>query len=126
MTLRLDHIQLAIPAGGEDQARTFWCQLIGLPEIRKPAALQGRGGLWLALAGAKLHLGVETPFAPAGKAHPGFLVEDIEALAMQLNAADHPLQWDAALKDRKRFFTTDPFGNRLEFLAYDASPQPAP
>ena len=116
MMLGLDHLQLAIPAGEETAARTFWCETLGLEEIEKPEALQARGGLWLRLAGAELHLGVETPFLPARKAHPGFTTPDTEAIARALKAAGHPVTWDASIPGRKRFFTEDPFCNRLEFL----------
>ena len=116
MTLTLDHIQLAIPKDGEPKARAFWCDLIDLKEIPKPEALQSRGGLWLQLIGSELHLGIETPFAPAQKAHPGFQTKDLTSLAARLTNANHPLTWDTAIKNRQRFFTQDPFGNRLEFL----------
>jgi Glyoxalase/Bleomycin resistance protein/Dioxygenase superfamily len=116
VTLTLDHIQLAIPTGGETAARAFWCDLIGLMEIPKPAALQHRGGLWLGLNGNELHLGVEPAFSPAKKAHPGFVTSDITRLADRLRNAKHPFEWDSSLSNRRRFFTTDPFGNRLEFL----------
>ncbi len=115
--IALDHVQLAMPRGGEAAARAFWGGIIGLAEIEKPAALRARGGLWYLLNHAELHLGVETPFSPAHKAHPAFRVTDIDALASRLSAADHPLTWDSAIPNRKRFFTADPFGNRLEFLA---------
>ena len=115
--IALDHVQLAMPKGGEGAARAFWGSIIGLAEIEKPAALKARGGLWYLLNHGELHLGVETPFTPARKAHPGFRVTDIDALADRLHAADHSLAWDSAIPNRKRFFTTDPFGNRLEFLA---------
>jgi len=116
MSFALDHIQMAIPKGGEDAARAFWCDLFGLAEIEKPEALRARGGLWLKLDEAELHLGVETPFSPAKKAHPGLASDDIETLAKKLQQAGHPITWDTALNDRKRFFTEDPFGNRLEVL----------
>ena len=116
MTPALDHIQLAMPQGEEDAARAFWCGIIGLAEIEKPEALKPRDGLWLQLAGADLHLGVEAGFTPAKKAHPGFRTAGIDRLAEQLNAAGHPVTWDAAIAGRRRFFTEDPFGNRLEFL----------
>lgn len=116
MTLTLDHIQLAMPADGEAAARAFWLGLIGLDEIEKPQALQSRGGLWLALAGSELHLGVDPGFKPAAKAHPGFLVNDISVLAQRLQKADYPVLWDDKINGRRRFFSKDPFGNRLEFL----------
>jgi len=121
MILTLDHIQLAMPKDGEAAAREFWVGLIGLTEIEKPPALQSRGGLWLALGGAELHLGVEPGFQPAKKAHPGFCCEDLSKLADRLTEAGHPIEWDSNIKGRARFFTKDPFGNRLEFLQTQSS-----
>lgn len=115
----LDHIQIAIPKGGETAARAFWCAGLGLTEIPKPEALQARGGLWLQLNAAELHLGVEHPFAPARKAHPGFVVPDIDAVAERIAALGQSTQWDDTIKNRRRFFAEDPFGNRLEFLEKD-------
>ncbi|HHB80179.1 MAG TPA: glyoxalase [Aliiroseovarius sp.] len=114
--IALDHVQLAMPEGGEAAARAFWGGVVGLAEIEKPAPLRARGGCWFRLGGAELHLGVETPFSPAKKAHPGFRVTGIDALADRLKMANHPIAWDDAIANRKRFFTQDPFGNRLEFL----------
>ena len=116
MIAGLDHIQLAVPRGGEAVCRAFWVDLVGLTEIEKPAALASRGGLWLALGRSELHLGVETPFEPAKKAHPGFLTPDIGALANRLAINGSTVTWDDTIPGRKRFFSEDPFGNRLEFL----------
>ena len=112
----LDHIQLAIPSGGEAAGRAFWVDLVGLTEIEKPAELMSRGGLWLALGGAELHLGVEAQFTPAKKAHPGFRTLDTKALADRLSNNGTVINWDDTITARKRFFCEDPFGNRLEFL----------
>ena len=117
--MTLDHIQIAIPAGTEATARAFWCDGLGLPEIDKPEALRDRGGLWLDLEGAELHLGVEDTFAPARKAHPGFAVRDINETAARIEALGQIPLWDETIKNRRRFFAEDPFGNRLEFLQKD-------
>ncbi len=113
----LDHVQLACPHGGEDSARDFYGGLLGLRELEKPAALHARGGVWFACGeGQQLHLGVEEPFAPARKAHPALAVgsvEELEALALRLPS----VQWDDALPGYRRFYTEDPFGNRLELLS---------
>ena len=119
----LDHVQVAAPAGCEEDARRFYGELLGLVEVEKPAALQGRGGAWFALAGAQLHVGVVSEgFAPAVKAHPGLRVAGAAALrsiAARLEAAGFEVTWDSMLPGVQRFFTADPFGNRLELLALE-------
>ncbi len=117
MTLEtIDHVQLAIPAGGEDRARAFYGDLLGLPEQPKPAELAGRGGCWFESAAIKVHCGVETPFAPARKAHIAFRVDDVAGLATRARAAGYEVADDAKLPGHERAFIYDPFGNRLEFL----------
>jgi catechol 2,3-dioxygenase-like lactoylglutathione lyase family enzyme len=116
MTWRLDHIQLAIPTGGENAARDFWVRLFGMTEVPKPDALAGRGGLWVTRGAVNLHLGVETPFAPARKAHPCLAIDDIDALAAALVAAQHPFAWDGNIPGIRRLFVSDPFGNRVEVM----------
>jgi catechol 2,3-dioxygenase-like lactoylglutathione lyase family enzyme len=117
MTLRaIDHVQLAIPAGGEDAARAFWSALMGLPEQPKPADLAGRGGCWFESDAVKVHCGVEDPFRPARKAHAAFLVEDVAGLAARARAAGYEVADDRAVPGVERAFIFDPFGNRLEFM----------
>lgn len=123
--LRLDHVQLAIPAGSEDSCRQFWGDLLGLVEIPKPKGLAGRGGLWFQLGEVELHLGVEADFRPAKKAHPAFIVRNIEDLAEGLTSAGYATRWDTSIADRRRFFTYDPFGNRLEFIAEETTTKAA-
>jgi catechol 2,3-dioxygenase-like lactoylglutathione lyase family enzyme len=116
MTWQLDHIQLAIPVGGEDRARAFWIDTLGLKEVTKPEPLQDRGGLWLLAGSINIHLGIADPFVPACKAHPCFAVTNLDDVAHQLSAADCKVAWDDILPGIKRFFTADPFGNRVEFM----------
>ncbi|RYZ10102.1 MAG: glyoxalase [Myxococcales bacterium] len=113
----LDHVQLAMPAGQEQAARDFYSGLLGLPEVPKPPVLAARGGCWFELGIVKVHLGVEQEFRPAKKAHPGFRIDDLEALVKRLRAAGVPVKEDdAPLEGPLRYFAEDPFGNRLELL----------
>jgi catechol 2,3-dioxygenase-like lactoylglutathione lyase family enzyme len=112
----LHHVQLAIPSGGEDRCREFWGGVLGLAELEKPPVLAARGGCWFRGGALEVHLGVEDPFVPARKAHPGLLVEGLRALADRLTAAGAPVTWDGEFPGHARFYSTDPFGNRLEFL----------
>jgi catechol 2,3-dioxygenase-like lactoylglutathione lyase family enzyme len=112
--MRLDHVQIAGPPGCEAVARAFYGGALGLEEIEKPEPLRARGGVWFRLGGGQeLHVGVDDAFAPARKAHPAFAVDDLDALAARL--AD--VTWDDTLPGVRRFYASDPFGNRLEFLA---------
>ena len=116
-----DHVQIAIPAGGEELARAFYRGILGMTEQRKPPALAVRGGCWFVAGVAVLHLGVEDPFVPAGKAHPAFLVTDLDGLSLTLADAGATLSWSSGeIPGVRRFHTTDPFGNRLEFQAVRA------
>lgn len=112
----LHHVQLAIPAGGEDAARNFYTGVLGIPEVAKPAALAARGGCWFRIGTLEIHLGVEEPFRPAAKAHPGIRVGKLDELAGRLEAVGHSVRWDGHFPGHRRFYTDDPFGNRLEFL----------
>jgi catechol 2,3-dioxygenase-like lactoylglutathione lyase family enzyme len=114
--LALDHVQLAMPAGGEDAARAFYAGLLGLAEQPKPANLAIRGGCWFTAASVKLHLGVEADFRPARKAHPAFVVDDVAALAARLTDAGHRVVTDAPLAGYDRVYVDDPFGNRIELM----------
>jgi catechol 2,3-dioxygenase-like lactoylglutathione lyase family enzyme len=116
MILALDHVQVAIPAGGENAARAFYGTLLGMTEVSKPAALAVRGGCWFTAGSAVLHLGVEEPFAPARKAHPAFLVTELDSLFDSLTGAGYGcVRADGEIAGVRRFHTFDPFGNRIEF-----------
>jgi catechol 2,3-dioxygenase-like lactoylglutathione lyase family enzyme len=118
-SISLDHVQVAAPPGCEAQARRFYGELLGLSELAKPIALKGRGGVWFALGAGQLHVGVEREFTPARKAHPAFRMapQMLDELARRLGAAGAPVEWDHELPDVRRFFTQDPWGNRIELLA---------
>jgi catechol 2,3-dioxygenase-like lactoylglutathione lyase family enzyme len=112
----IDHVQLAMPAGREDEARSFYAGILGIPERAKPADLAARGGCWFESGTLKLHLGVEADFRPARKAHPALLVEDLRALEAALREKGCIVRHDAPLEGYRRIFVDDPFGNRLELL----------
>jgi catechol 2,3-dioxygenase-like lactoylglutathione lyase family enzyme len=111
----IDHVQLAMPAGREDDARAFYAGLLGIPEQPKPPELAKRGGAWFENGAVKLHLGVEADFRPAKKAHPALRVHDLAALVARLRAAGVDVV-DEAMPGYHRVYVADPFGNRLELL----------
>ena len=118
----LDHVQLAMPRGEEDRARTFYRDVLGLAEVPKPANLAARGGVWFAGGNLQLHLGVEDDFRPARKAHPALLVEGLEELAAVCEAGGYEITYDEQLPGYYRAYVADPFGNRIELMERDAEP----
>lgn len=119
MITGLDHVQVAAPRGCEPAARRFYGELLGLSEIEKPEALRARGGVWFHCGPQQLHIGVSAAFQPAEKAHPALTVaaESVDELAERLAAAGAPVRWDTEIPQTRRFFTADPWGNRLELIA---------
>jgi catechol 2,3-dioxygenase-like lactoylglutathione lyase family enzyme len=113
---RIHHVLLAAPPGSEDAARSFFRDLLGMREIAKPENLARRGGVWFELEGAQVHVGIEAEFRPAEKAHPAFEVNDLPELRARLRRAGVSTWEDEPFPGRDRFYTRDPFGNRLEFL----------
>jgi catechol 2,3-dioxygenase-like lactoylglutathione lyase family enzyme len=120
VSLGLDHVQIAAPPGGEAAARAFYGELLRLPEIPKPPSLGARGGVWFVFGdGRQLHVGIEEDFTPARKAHPALALPGdaaLDDLAERLAAAGHEPRWDEQLPGVRRFYVSDPFGNRVELL----------
>lgn len=116
----LDHVLLAAPADCEAAARGFYGELLGWPEIPKPEGLRHLGGVWFQCGAHQVHIGVQTDFVPATKAHPAFAVQNLTALRERLSKNGVAVADDQARTDEgvRRFFVKDPFGNRLEFLEW--------
>lgn len=112
----IDHVQLAAPPGCEDEARRFFGTIFGLAEVKKPEALETRGGCWFKGPGVELHIGIEEPFTPSRKAHPAFSVIDIDSVARILESHHILLSWDNTIPDVRRFYISDPWGNRIELI----------
>jgi catechol 2,3-dioxygenase-like lactoylglutathione lyase family enzyme len=115
--LTIDHVQLAMPASGEDKARRFFADLLGMIEVPKPPALAKRGGCWFRSGKVELHLGVEQDFRPAIKAHPALICHDYDALITKLKAANVTVKEDSEIPETRRSHIRDPFGNRIELIA---------
>ena len=121
--MRLHHVQVACPPGGEEIARRFYADSLGMSEVAKPAELAARGGAWFRSShGAEIHVGVEDPFVPARKAHPALLLDDaaaLEATAARLGELGFEVDWSQrdGFPGHARFHTFDGHGNRVELLA---------
>jgi len=110
----LDHVQVMMPPGREDDARAFYGGVLGLAEVEKPEPMRAQGGVWFAEG---IHVSGEEGFSAPRRAHPALRVDDIDALAQRLVAAGCPVDWDERWPGVRRFYTRDPFGNRVELLA---------
>ena len=113
----LEHVQLAMPAGREEEAEAFYSGLLGLARLPKPAPLAARGGCWFGGRAVSLHLGVEEDFRPARKAHPALVVRDLPALARALVDAGVEVRPNAERPPGTGAYVDDPFGNRIELIA---------
>ncbi|MGH8958125.1 MAG: VOC family protein [Acidimicrobiia bacterium] len=114
--LGFHHVQLAMPPGGEVKAIAFYTGLLGIPQVEKPTHLAARGGCWFESDLVRIHLGVEADFTPARKAHPALLTQGLHELRRRLLDGGVEVVDDEALPGYERFYTSDPFGNRLEFV----------
>jgi hypothetical protein len=114
----IDHVQLAMPPGGEAEARAeaFFTGLLGIPRVPKPLELAARGGCWFEDGSMKLHLGVEEDFRPARKAHPALVVEHLDELCQRLDEAGYPTRMAEDVPGRPQWYVDDPFGNRIELI----------
>ena len=125
MIIGLDHVQLAMPSGGEDEATRYYQDLLGMTRVPKPAHLAVRGGCWFEAGPVQLHVGVDDEFRPARKAHPALLVDDLAALVDRLAAAGFEPTPGQPLDGYLRMDAHDPFGNRIELLQRTSAPDPA-
>jgi catechol 2,3-dioxygenase-like lactoylglutathione lyase family enzyme len=115
--LDLHHAQITVPKGMEEEARRFYCEMLGLPEIEKPASLQGRGGFWLQAGSKEVHVGTEDGVDRSQtKAHLAYLVDDLEAWKKCLNENGIKVLESIPIPGYDRLEFRDPFGNRVELI----------
>jgi len=115
----IDHVQLAMPPGEEERARSFYAGVLGLTEVPKPADLAKRGGAWFEQGAVKIHLGVEADFRPARKAHPALIVEGLAEIIARCTRLGYATKPDVAVDGYRRIHVDDPFGNRIELMERD-------
>lgn len=114
--VQIEHVQLAMPEGKEDEARRFYVRALGMDEVPKPENLAKRGGCWFETGAVRVHLGVDADFHPARKAHPAFIVRDLNKLRQKLAGLGYPCNDDEPLEGFRRSYVMDPFGNRIELM----------
>jgi len=115
----LDHSFLTIRERGEDEARRFYGDVLGLEEIERPEGLQRSRGVWFQAGGQELHLGTDDAHLPPKRPHAGFRVGssvELDEVAERLTSNRYDVEWDERIEGRRRFYTRDPFGNRIELL----------
>ena len=113
----LDHVQFTLPRGREDDADRFYMGLLGFEAEEKPPVLAARGGRWYRSGSVRFHLGSDADFRPATRAHPAFVVADLDGLVARLAGQGIGVEWDENIPGVARCYVLDPFGNRLELVA---------
>ncbi len=117
MILGIHHVQITVPFGAETQARGFYCDVLGLPEVEKPLSLRGRGGFWISVGDRDVHIGTEDGADRArSKTHVAYEVNDLSLWREKLLAARIETQSSVPIEGFERFEARDPFGNRIEFI----------
>ncbi|GAA0429894.1 MAG: VOC family protein [Bacillota bacterium] len=116
--VKIDHVQLAAPRNCEQEAIAFYHGILGFRILEKPDTLQGNGGVWFQAGDVQLHIGIDEAFSPARKAHPAISLTNLEALSNHLSTNGIPVIHDSRLPGANRFYLSDPFGNRIEFLEW--------
>jgi hypothetical protein len=116
MFLAIDHVQLAIPPGGEADARRFYLEVLGMTEVPKPEDMRARGGMWFTAGAVAIHIGIEEGFRPSVKMHPAIVVADLAALRARLVNAGCEWKEATEIAGTQRGHTKDPFGNRIELI----------
>jgi catechol 2,3-dioxygenase-like lactoylglutathione lyase family enzyme len=114
--LGFDHVQLAMPPGGEAAARAFYGGVLGLTEVPKPEPMRARGGLWFEAGPVAIHLGIEDGMRASAKAHPAVIVDELAPYLARIAAAGHAWREATELAGVQRGHVTDPFGNRIELI----------
>lgn len=117
MILGIHHVQITVPKGAEAEARCFYCDVLGLAEVEKPASLKGRGGLWIKIGDRDVHIGTEDGFdRNRTKAHIAYEVTDLAAWRERMRKAMIEMLDSVPIEGFERFEARDPFGNRIEFI----------
>ncbi|UOE96385.1 VOC family protein [Alkalihalobacillus sp. LMS39] len=117
MIIGLHHAQITIPKGKEEEGKQFYCNVLGLREIEKPASLQGRGGFWLQVGGKEVHVGTEAGFDRLStKAHLAYEVENLAFWKEKLKSHSIEILDSVPIPHYERFEFRDPFGNRVEMI----------
>jgi catechol 2,3-dioxygenase-like lactoylglutathione lyase family enzyme len=119
--LGIEHVQVAIPVGGEARARTFYAGILGFVEVEKPVAMAKRNSIWFTAGSVSLHLGLEPDFHPAKRAHPALVVDNMDQILAACQRAAITVKPDVSFNGFRRVHLFDPFGNRLELM--EPSPQ---
>ena len=114
--LSIDHVQIAIPLDGQDRARAFYSEVLGLREVQKPGVMAERKSIWFAGGSVNLHLGIEGDFHPAKRAHPALVVEGLDEILASCERAGVTVKPDVSFNNFRRVHVFDPFGNRLELM----------
>lgn len=114
MPISLHHAQVFYPPGAEQKARDFYGKALGLAELKRPATLSDRDGLWFEAGAGQVHLSAQDDLALHGRRHFALKVDDLDSTRAALATAGARFEEATPIPGWRRCYVFDPFGNKIE------------
>lgn len=114
-----DHVNITTPEELEEEVLEWYAAVMGLRRIEKPPGSRPRGG-WFQAGDKELHVSVD-PQNPPKSPHFCIVVDDLDATVSSLRSDGCHIEQGAEIAGRRRCYTRDPAGNRIEIAALNAS-----
>ncbi len=117
MIIAVNHVQITIPEGCEEEARNFYCDFLGLEVVEKPEPLRKNGGFWLSIPPIQVHVGIENGVDRSkSKTHVAYEVIDSNLWREKCRKSNIEVKEGIPIEGYHRFDIRDPFGNRIEIM----------
>ena len=118
--LSLEHVSVTSPEDLEDEVVGWYRDLLGLDEMEKPDGTREKGA-WFRIGEQQVHVTIDE-HNPPKVSHFGLIVDDFDEVVRRLRESGCHIEQAAHIPGRRRFYTRDPAGNRLEVIAIEGGP----
>ena len=115
--LGVNHVTVTAPEDLKDETIEWYESCLGLERIGKPEGTHGESGGWFKAGDQEVHVSIDE-HNPHHAAHFAVVVSDLDEVVTRLRDASCHIEQAAPIPGRKRCFTRDPAGNRIELMAY--------
>ncbi len=116
--VRLDHVNITAPGELIEEVVSWYESCLGLKRLEKPEGTRQEGA-WFQAGNEEIHVSLDE-HNPPEKAHFGIVVNDFTGVVDALRGSGCHLEQASTIPGRRRCFTRDPAGNRIEIIAFDA------